>query len=260
MSQVINPKGARKYVAGARASDWAGDYLGSTIGNKVLVAVTGLSLAAFVLGHLAGNLKMFSGRESINNYAYFLKHDLGVLIWVARAGLLGTFLTHVALTIRLKWKTRAARPIGYAYQRSAQASPQSKVMLSTGLVILAFTIFHLAHYTFCVIHPVEVNGEWVDYSQLTYKGKHDVYSMVVFGFSTPWISAIYIATQAILFLHLTHGLTSSLHTLGLLGRRFTPVARAAAYGFAALVFVANVSIVVAIWGGWLTLPSDVTAL
>ena len=164
------------------------------------------------------------------------------------------------MTIRLKLKTRAARPIGYAYQRSAQASTQSKVMLSTGLVILAFTIFHLAHYTFCVIHPVQVNGEWVDYSRLTHEGKHDVYSMVVFGFSTPWISAIYIASQAILFLHLTHGLTSSLHTLGFLGRRFTPVARAAAYGFAALVFVANVSIVVAIWGGWLTLPSDVSAV
>ena len=260
MSQAINPKGARKYVAGTRAADWAGDYLGSTIGNKVLVAVTGLSLAAFVIGHLAGNLKMFSGRESINNYAYFLKHDLGVLIWVARAGLLGAFATHVALTIRLKLKTRAARPIGYAAHKYAQATPQSRFMFQTGLVILAFTVFHLAHYTFCVIHPVLVNGETVDYSQLTYKGKHDVYSMVVFGFSTPWISAIYVATQVILFLHLTHGLTSSLHTLGLLGRRFTPVARLAAYGFAGLVLAGNLTIVVAVWGGWLALPSDVTVL
>ena len=163
------------------------------------------------------------------------------------------------LTIRLKIKSRAARPVGYAYHQYAQASVQSRVMFSTGLVMLAFTVFHLAHYTFCVIHPVTVDGKLIDYSQLEYKGKHDVYSMVVFGFSTPWISAIYLVAQIFLFLHLTHGLPSSLHTLGLLGRRFTPAARIAAYSFALLVVGGNCAIVVAVWAGWLGLPADVTA-
>jgi succinate dehydrogenase / fumarate reductase cytochrome b subunit len=260
MPQAINPKGTRRYAAGTRAADWAADYLGSTVGNKVLVAVTGLSLSVFVLFHMIGNLKMFSGRESINAYAYFLKHDLGVLIWVARAGLLGTFLLHVFLTLRLKWKTNAARPIGYVRLSTAQASVQSRYMFSTGLVILLFTIFHLAHYTFCVIHPVTVDGAMHSYADLVYKGKHDVYSMVIFGFTTPWISVLYIVAQVILFLHLTHGLTSALQTLGLLGRRFTVAGRLAAYAFAGVVFAGNVAIVVAVWAGFLELPADVHAL
>jgi succinate dehydrogenase / fumarate reductase, cytochrome b subunit len=257
MSQAINPKGARVYLSGSRALDWATSYLGSTIGNKILVAITGLSLVTFVLFHMIGNLKMFSGRESINDYAYFLKHSLGALIWVARAGLLGTFALHLMLTIRLRFKSKAARPIGYHTSKIAQATPQSRVMLSTGLVIAAFTVFHLAHYTFCLIHPVSVQGIETNYAQLTHQGKHDVYSMVVFGFSTPWISALYIVTQLILFIHLTHGIPSSLQTLGLAGRRFTRLAVLLGYAVAGTVFAGNLAIIIAVWAGYLELPTDI---
>ncbi|MGL6074548.1 MAG: succinate dehydrogenase cytochrome b subunit [Fimbriiglobus sp.] len=252
MSQAIHPKGARVTKPGMSALDWATDYLNSTVGQKMLVAVTGLSLVTFVLFHMIGNLKMFSGRESINDYAYFLKHGMGALIWVARAGLLGTFALHLFITIRLKLKSKAARTVGYYMQKSAQATPQSKVMLSTGLVIAAFTVFHLAHYTFAWIHPVTLeSGLTVSYLDLQHKGKHDVYNMVIAGFQTPWLSAIYIVSQLILFIHLSHGIQSSLQTLGLTGKRFFPVARMAGYGLAATILAGNLAIVIAIWAGFL---------
>jgi succinate dehydrogenase / fumarate reductase, cytochrome b subunit len=251
MSQAINPKGVRVYKPGTTYLDWASDYLNSTVGQKLIVAVTGLSLVTFVLFHMIGNLKMFSGRESINDYAYFLKHSMGALIWVARAGLLGTFTLHLFLTIRLKLKSKAARPVGYYMQKSAQATPQSKVMLSTGIVIAAFTVFHLAHYTFAWIHPVEVNGVMKNYLELEHNGKHDVYNMVIAGFSTPWLSVIYIVTQLLLFVHLSHGIQSSLQTLGLTGKRFMPAARLGGYALAGTILAGNIAIIVAIWAGYL---------
>lgn len=243
MTTAINPKGSRVYDPGTTSLDWVTSYLLSSVGNKIIVAVTGLSLVTFVVFHMIGNLKMFSGQESINKYAHFLKHDLGVLIWIARAGLLGLFGTHVLLTLRLRLKTASARPISYVKMQSAQATPQSKAMLSTGLTIGAFTVFHLAHYSFLWIQDFPFG--------LDVNGNPDVYSMVVFGFSTPWISVIYLLTQLVLFLHLTHGIQSSLQTLGLVGRRFTPAAKIAGYLIASIVLGGNVAIIVAIWTGWI---------
>lgn len=253
MSQAINPKGARKYLPGFRPSDWLAAYFGSSVGQKVLVAITGLSLSTFVLFHMIGNLKMFSGRDGINAYAEFLKHDLGVLIWVARGGLVATISIHLFLTLRLALRLKAARPIGYYKQKTAQASPQSLYMIWTGLVTAAFIAFHLAHYTLGYVHDAGVEGgNRVNYMDLRDdKGRHDVYSMVISGFSTPWISALYIVCQVLLFLHLTHGIPSSLQTLGLVGRRFTPAARMLGYGIASLVLAGNLAIVIAVWTGTL---------
>jgi succinate dehydrogenase / fumarate reductase cytochrome b subunit len=246
-----NPKGPRVYAAASSPAAWSRTYLGSTVGHKILVAITGAALVGFVLFHMIGNLKMFSGPESINKYAYFLKHDLGALIWVARGGLIALFLTHIGLALRLKARTSAARPVGYQVQRMAQASVPSKTMLGTGLVTLAFVVFHLAHYTFGWIHGTEVDGRVVNYLDLRDdQGRHDVYKMVIAGFSTPWIAALYLFCQLLLFLHLSHGIASSLQTLGLHGKRFAPVARWLGYVVAGTIFVGNVAIVVAVWTGY----------
>jgi succinate dehydrogenase / fumarate reductase, cytochrome b subunit len=249
---AINPKGPRVYPPGATPTDWLTTYLTSSVGQKILVGFTGISLVGFVFFHMIGNLKMFSGQESINKYAHFLKHDLGVLIWIARAGLLGLFALHLFLAIKLKLMSKKARPIAYANQLSAQASIASKTMIWTGLVTLAFVIFHLAHFTFGYVHEAEVassSGVVVktNYLNLEHKGYHDVYSMVKAGFETPWISVLYIVCQLLLFIHLSHGITSSLQTLGLVGKRFTPAAKALGWGLAATIFVGNLAIVVAVW-------------
>ncbi len=254
MATVILPKGKRVYGKAATGRQWVVSYLTSSVGNKFTVAVTGLLLVGFLVGHMVGNLKMFSGPESINKYAYFLKHDLGVLIWAARAGLLVLFVTHLGINIQLKLRANAARPVKYAWRtRVAQATISSRTMLLTGLVILAFTIFHLAHFTFGVVHgAVLADGSAVNYHDLRdAAGRHDVYSMVIAGFRTWWISALYIAAQLILLVHLNHGIQSSVQTLGLVGRRFHPFAKLAGMGLAGLIVGGNLLIVVAVWTGYI---------
>ena len=253
MSTVIRPKGDRVYGRNNTVGAWSYAYLTSSVGNKALVALTGLSLSVFVLAHMVGNAKMFSGRDSINAYAYFLKHDLGILIWVARASLLGIFLLHIIITVRLKLRARAARPIAYSYNRVAQATISSRTMLWTGLTIAAFTVFHLAHYTFGAVAEAKLaDGSMVNYLDLKdAKGHHDVYNMVIAGFRTWWISAIYIVAQIILFVHMSHGVQSSFQTLGLVGRRFTRAAKALGYLLAATVSLGNIVIVVAVWSHYL---------
>src|SRR5690349_18106549 len=104
-TSAINPKGPRVYLPGTTPGAWATTYLGSTVGHKVLTALTGLGLATFVVFHMIGNLKILpvgpESREAINGYAYFLKHELGLLLWIARGGLLTLFVVHVAATLRL---------------------------------------------------------------------------------------------------------------------------------------------------------------
>jgi succinate dehydrogenase / fumarate reductase, cytochrome b subunit len=256
-STAINPKGPRPQLAKFDPFAWATTYFGSSVGQKILVGITGTLLVTFVVFHMIGNLKMFSGAESINKYAYFLKHDLGALIWFARAGLLGCFLLHVMIALRLKALSAEARPIAYAYQRSAQATLQSKTMLQTGMVVGLFVIFHLAHYTFAWVHTVpspDGKGE-TNYLNLLYtmpdgKQVHDVYRMVVAGFATHWISAVYLVSQLVLFVHLSHGIQSALQTLGLVNRRTLPLAKLLGLSVAGLIFVGNTAIVVAVWTGF----------
>lgn len=253
MSAAINPKGPRLLPAGSGAGAWLDAYLMSSVGQKMLVALTGLGLASFVIAHLIGNLKMFAGPDSINEYAYFLKHKTGVLIWVARAGLLGIFALHLCVALRLKWKAAAARPIGYAVRRTAQASPASTTMIWTGIVVGLFIVFHLAHYTFALVHTVPAadgRGGGVNYLELKdANGHHDVYRMVIAGFSDPLLAGIYLVSQVVLFVHLSHGLQSSLQTLGLVGRRFTPAVQMLGYAAAGAILIGNCSLVLAVWAG-----------
>lgn len=251
MSTAVKPKGPRIVPSNLGPPAWANDYLGSTVGMKVLVALTGLSLVVFLIFHMLGNLKVLFGRDDVNAYAHFLKHGLGPLLWIARAGLLLVFVVHVVLVFRLKARSNAARPVAYVYQRSAQATPQSLSMLLTGVVVGLFTLFHLAHFTFGWVHAADLGGgRQIDYLHLhDDQGRHDVYSMVVAGFQTPWLSVLYIVTQLVLFFHLTHGIQSTIQTLGLKATRFAPAWVAVGYATAGLILLGNLAIVFAIWFG-----------
>ena len=246
---AVNPKGARQTPPAAGPSAWLSTYLGSSVGQKVVVALTGTILVTFVVVHMIGNLKMFSGPDSINAYAYFLKHSLGAIIWVARAGLLVAFVLHVFLAIRLNLRAAAARPVGYHRMKAAQASPASTTMLWTGLVVLGFLAYHLAHFSFGLTNTTPDGRNYLDLTDA--EGRHDVYAMVIAGFSSWWISALYIVAQSLLFLHLSHGLASSLRTLGLVGRRFERSAWIAGNAVAAAIVLGNLTIVVAVWSGYL---------
>ncbi len=242
---VRHPKGPPEPEPARGAVPFLWAVLDSTVGSKVLVALTGLGLVGFVVFHMIGNLKIFQGQDAINSYAYFLKHNLGALIWIARAGLLGIFLLHLTLAIRLTVRSRAARPVPYQFPGSVQATVASRTMIWTGVVIGLFTLYHLAHFTLGWTHRVpdptgalqrpDLNANqlvmWreslprnppdVTYLELRDdKGRHDVYSMVVAGFRNPLISGLYVIAQIALFVHLLHGVQSAFQTLGLKNRRF----------------------------------------
>ena len=241
-------------LAAAHSFVWA--VLESSVGAKVVVALSGLAVTAFAVVHMIGNLKVFSGPDSINAYAHFLKHDLGVLIWVARAGLLGVFLLHVVLALRLTLRARAARPVGYVYPGHVQATAVSRTMIYTGIVLGLFVLFHLAHYTFGWVKGAEApDGRVYHYLELRdHKDRHDVYSMVIAGFTTPWVSVLYIVANLALFAHLLHGVQSAFQTLGLKNGRFAPVIWFLGFGVAALILAGNLAIVIGVWAGLYPVP------
>lgn len=189
----------------------------SSLGRKYIMALTGLGMFAFVVGHMLGNLQVFIGPESINRYGAFLK-SLGELLWVARIGLIVLVVLHIWSAITLSRENKAARPVAYANYNPTVASYASRTMLMSGLIIASFVVYHLLHYTALV---KEINLTGVDFSQLhDEKGRHDVYRMIVTGFKNPFVSLFYIVGMVLLSLHLSHGVSSLFQSLGLKGRNY----------------------------------------
>lgn len=218
--------------------------LGS-VGTKYWMAITGAMLIGFVLFHMLGNWQLFLGREALNRYAATLK-SFGPILWAARLALLTVFVVHLILAIRLKLRNSAARPVAYAYQNTIQASYASRAMVLTGLTILAFVVFHLAHFTLGWTHP--------DQFQLEEKLKdgttrHDVYGMVVMGFQNPVISGSYIVAMLLLGLHLWHGASSLFQSLGLNHPRYNRYLRCVGPVVASVVVLGNCSMPLAVLFG-----------
>ena len=236
--------------------NWLRPFFTSTVGRKVTTALTGLGLTGFVIVHLIGNLQVLpalGGREAINNYAHSLK-ELGPLLWIARGGLLAVFVLHVYLALTLALRARAARPERYRYEAKIQATTSSLNMHWTGLCLLAFIVFHLAHYTFGWIATTEVATRdgpvRVNYLALVDPlGRHDVYSMMVAGFRNPVISVLYIVAMVFLYLHLAHGIGSAFQSLGLNTPRTQRAVTLLSRGLAILLAGGNVMIVVLVWAG-----------
>jgi len=253
---VRHPKGPPAEAPGLAAGLFVQGVLDSSVGAKVLMALTGLGLVVFLILHLIGNLKLLSGPESINQYAHFLKHDLGLLLWIARAGLLVIFVLHIYLAIRLKARAFAARPVPYACPASAQAGIASRTMIWTGAVVGLFTLFHLAHYTFALGFGTDAYEPGVGYVYKNYlelrdtEGRHNVYEMMVAGFSNGPLAAIYVVAQLALFVHLRHGIQSAFQTLGLKNTRFRKPIDLLGLAVALALLLGNCAIVFAVQFGW----------
>lgn len=171
------------------------------------MAVSGILLFGFVLGHLAGNLQIFAGREALNRYAAWIQSN-PPLLWGARIGLLVILAIHLHAAAVLTRRSRAARPVPYAKYQTSRTTYAARAMLWTGLCVLLYVLYHLAHFTLGWIQPEAFAG-------VDAQGRHDVYGMVVAGFRCAPIAAIYLVAQAVLGLHLSHGFSSSLQSLGL---------------------------------------------
>jgi succinate dehydrogenase / fumarate reductase, cytochrome b subunit len=241
---IISKREKRTNSNGRALTGWLLPALGSTVGSKYLIALTGLALTGFVFVHMSGNLLIYRGRDALNSYALFLK-ERGALLWLARGGLLAVFLLHIWLTVRLKLRNRNARPERYAYEDTIQASWASRHMLLTGLVILAFVIFHLMHYTFGLVFATTPSGKnFLDLYDPARRA--DVYEMTVYGFRNVGVSIAYIVAQLFLGLHLSHGISSTFQSLGWSSPRFWPTLRAIGLTLTAIVVIGNVSMPVAV--------------
>lgn len=185
-----------------------GRWVRSSIGAKWVMAVTGLLFFVWLFLHLGGNLMVFGGAEEFNKYAAFLQNE-PLLLWPMRVGLLIIVVLHVLAGVRLSSLNRQARgPQGYEGYRYREASIFSRTMIYTGLLVLAFIVFHLLQFT---ILPDAASRE-------------NIHALVLDVFSKPIFVAIYVVAMVLVGAHLSHGLWSGIQTLGLNGKRWTPFA------------------------------------
>jgi len=214
------------------------------------MAGTGALLFFFLIGHLIGNLQVFGSPELINNYAYFLKSKPG-LVWGARLGLLTLVGLHIASAISLSAQNRAARPIPYGGVKTPYAAPlNSRTMLLSGLIILAFVVYHLLHFT-ALLPGINGIGDFSRLETTLPSGikVHDVYAMMILGFGVWWVSLFYLVAQVLLFTHLSHGLSSMFQSLGFRSHVWWPAITRFAQVTSLALFVGYASIPVAILSG-----------
>jgi succinate dehydrogenase / fumarate reductase cytochrome b subunit len=207
----------------------------SSVAKKALMALTGLVLVGFILGHVSGNLLYFKGPEALDAYAKWL-HDLGPMLWVARIVLLVSVAIHIWVGISLAIDNRAARAGGPQVDATRKATLGSRTMPYTGFVVLGFIVFHLLHFT---LRKVALAPEVVDLAD-----KGGVHQMLVAGFASIPVSLFYIVAMALLCLHLSHGVSSMFQTLGLRNERWrTPLDRmAVAYGWVIFLGFASIPV------------------
>ncbi len=194
------------------------------------MALTGLVLVLFVLGHMLGNLQIFLGPDVINAYAYKLHHVLPTsALWAIRVFLLACVGIHIWMAVWLTLDNRKARPERYAEDKPVQASYASRTMRMSGVILLAFIVFHVAHYTARVVPSMEYNEASVLSPNSVPLIKHgheviknaepvstfNVYDMMVDGFQVWWVSIFYVIATGLLCLHLTHGVSSMFQSVGL---------------------------------------------
>lgn len=221
----------------------AAAYWNSSIGKKLVVAVTGLAMVLFLAGHLTGNLLIYAGKEAFDEYAKFL-HEAGhgALIWVARIGLIVVLVLHVWATILLTRENKAARKEEYACKATIQATKSSRIMIWSGLTVLAFIVFHILHFT------VRTN------SHLAEIAKESPYEMVIAGFSGGFLQVLvvlfYVIAMTLLCSHISHGVASMFQTLGWRSKKSASLIQRISLGYAAVIWIGFVSIPVAILLGF----------
>ena len=209
------------------------------VGKKVVMAVTGLILVGFVLGHMAGNLQIYlpvgeNGVYAIDKYGALL-HTSAELLWGVRLALLASVGLHIWAAIQLASAANAARPIGYIKRTPLKGTYASRTMYWSGPIIGAFIVYHLLHFTTGTVHP--------DYKYLA------VHDNVVKGFSVWYVSAFYIVAMGMLCIHLYHGVWSMFQSLGFNHPRYTPRLKFGAKAFAFLIAAGNISIPLAVLSG-----------
>lgn len=210
-------------------------FYATSVGKKLVMAVTGLILALFVLGHMLGNLQIYQGPEKLNHYAQLLRTSMP-LLWTVRLVLLAAVLLHILAAVQVTLQDWRSRPRKYAVSAYQEADLASRTMIWGGLVVAAFVVYHLLHLTLGSAHPDFRHG--------------DVYHNVVAGFQVPLVSAFYILANLFLALHLYHGMWSWFQTLGFSHPKYNRARRVFATVYALIIALGNISIPLSVLAGW----------
>jgi len=220
----------------------------SSLGRKYIMALTGAALFLFAVGHMVGNLQVFLGPEAINRYGHFLK-STPELLWPARLGLLACVGMHVAAAMSLSAQNKQARPQRYAGGDGYGAEGASRLMLGTGVVIAAFVVYHLLHYTLTL--PA-VNGYNLDFSTIREAGTghHDIFAMIILGFQKWPVSLFYIVAVGLLCTHLSHGISAMFQSLGLRNHTWWPRITVLARVASVVLFLGYASIPLSVLMGY----------
>jgi succinate dehydrogenase cytochrome b subunit len=217
----------------------------SVIGKKVVMAVTGAVLILFVIAHMAGNMKIFSGPEEINAYSRFLREvgwpelAYGQLLWIARGVLFICVILHITAATQLTLINRQARPVGYDSRKNVETTWGAVTMRWGGVLLAVFIVFHLFHFT----------GGMVGFQPGQFEHLM-VYQNVVAGFSNMPIALFYIIAMGALCLHLDHGIWSMLQTLGWVNLDNTKSLRIVSRILALIIFAGFISVPISVLAGW----------
>lgn len=219
----------------------------SSLGKKYLMAVTGFVMFLFVIGHLAGNLQIFLGAEAINRYGHFLQSN-PELIWPARLFLVLMLVLHIWSAAMLSAENKAARPIPYREWKPVGSTYASRTMLMSGIIVFAFIVYHLLHFTVQVRYVNLTGQSFIDF--MDPEKRHDIFKMMVVGFNNVWVSGFYILGVALLSLHLSHGASSMFQSIGWKSPVYGPFLDKASRLLAVAIFLGYSSIPVAILLGY----------
>jgi len=211
----------------------------TSIGRKLVMAVTGLILFVWLLGHMLGNMSLYQGADGLNSYAAWLQGHPS--LWVMRIGMLLVLGIHAYVAIVLAMENRAARSTAYS-TRTFQTSLASRYMIVTGSLVVIFLVYHILHFTLGVIAP-EFHGG-VDPA-----GHHDVYAMVVRSFQNPLLAGSYIAAMLLIGTHLIHASRSMFQTVGVNHESYNGSIRLLSQIAVALFVIGNCSMPILVLAG-----------
>lgn len=212
----------------------------TSIGRKLVLAVTGLMLLGFLLAHMLGNMSLFQGPQALNAYADWLQGH--PLLWVMRGGLAFVFGIHVTVAIQLALENRRARSVGYAAGRVFRTSWASRYMVVSGSFVIFFVIYHLLHFTFGAVAAD-------NFGTADAQGRHDVYAMVVSSFRNPWVCVSYVIAMNLVGLHLFHGARSLFQTVGINHESYNGGIRIVNLALIAIFVIGNCSIPILVYSG-----------
>ena len=206
----------------------------TTIGKKVIMALSGLIIVGFVVGHFLGNLNLYRGQQALDDYAHFL-HSLTPVLWGTRLALLFAFGAHIWSAFSLWSRNTKARGSRYKKNQDLATDYAARTMYWSGPILLLFVIYHLLHFTILPAHPGEV------------------YRNVVEGFQNPLIAGVYMVGNVALGFHIFHGIFSALQTLGANHPRFNKYRRDLAIAVSAAITIGNLSFPISVLAGFVTL-------